>query len=258
MNAQVLLEVHELTVGHGSTPLLRDLSFALQAGKLTAMIGVNGVGKSTVLKTLAGLIPPLAGDIRVQGTGLSTLNAAERSRMVSIVLTGRPRTGMLDVETIVALGRQPWTGRWGSLSSIDRDQVTRAISLVGAEHLRRRSLHTCSDGEGQKVLIARALAQATPVMLLDEPTAFLDLPNRVEIVRMLRRIALEERKAVLYSTHDLQLALDVSDRLLLFRRDDPPWTGTPSEAVSSGVLAAAFAGSGIRFDPGSGAHRFER
>jgi len=165
---------------------------------------------------------------------------------------------MLDVETLVSLGRQPWTGRWGSLSAADQDQVERALKLAGAEHLRGKSLSTCSDGEGQKVLIARALAQSTPVLLLDEPTAFLDLPNRVSTVRMLRRIAAEEGKAVLFSTHDLQLALDLCDRILLLRRDAPIWQGDPAQALASGELARAFAGTGILFDQASGTHRFDR
>lgn len=258
MSTGPILNVERLTIGHGARPLLTDLSFALQPGELTAMLGVNGIGKSTLLKTVAGLLPALSGEVRIQGEPLSAMSAMERSRAVSIVLTGRPQTGMLDVETLVSLGRQPWTGRWGSLTAADHAHVEQALKLAGAEHLRGKSLATCSDGECQKVLIARALAQSTPVMLLDEPTAFLDLPNRVSTVRMLRRIAEEERKAVLFSTHDLQLALDLCDRVLLLRRDGPLWQGTPVEALASGELASAFAGSGIRFDPVSGTHRFDR
>ena len=132
------------------------------------------------------------------------------------------------------------------------------MKLAGAEHLRGKSLGTCSDGECQKVLIARALAQDTPVLLLDEPTAFLDLPNRAGIVRMLRTIAKDQGKAVLFSTHDLQLAMDLCDRILLLRRDGPIWQGTPTAASASGELEHAFAGSGIRFDPATGTHRFDR
>lgn len=258
MSTGPLLQVERLSIGHGARPLLTDLSFDLQPGELTAMLGVNGIGKSTLLKTVAGLLPALAGEVRVQNGSLSAMTATQRSRAVSIVLTGRPQTGMLDVETLVSLGRQPWTGRWGSLSSADHAQVEQALKLAGAEHLRGKSLGTCSDGECQKVLIARALAQSTPLLLLDEPTAFLDLPNRVSTVRMLRRIAVEERKAVLFSTHDLQLALDLCDRVLLLRRDGPLWQGTPPEALASGALAKAFAGTGILFDQASGTHRFDR
>lgn len=258
MSTGPILRVERLSIGHGSHALLRDISFELGPGELTAMLGVNGIGKSTLLKTVAGLLPALAGEARINGEPLSTMSAQQRSRAVSIVLTGRPQTGMLDVETLVSLGRQPWTGRWGSLSAPDHAQVDRALTLAGAEHLRGKSLGTCSDGECQKVLIARALAQSTPVLLLDEPTAFLDLPNRVSTVRMLRRIAAEEGKAVLFSTHDLQLALDLCDRILLLRSEAPIWQGAPAVALSSGELAKAFAGTGIRFDQATGTHRFSR
>ena len=258
MNREPLLVVNRLSIGHGGRPLLQDISVELRPGTLTALIGVNGIGKSTLLKVLSGLLPALAGEVRIEGRSLSTMGAAERSRLVGIVLTGRPQTGLLDVETLVSLGRQPWTGRWGSLSATDHQQVDRALQLVGAEHLRHRALHTCSDGEAQKVLIARALAQSTPVLLLDEPTAHLDLPNRAEVVRMLRRIAVEENKVVLFSTHDLQLALDICDRIVLLRGEERCWEGDPAEALATGELARAFAGSGIHFDPANGSHRFER
>ena len=252
------MRVARVSIGHGKRSLLEEICFDLKPGELTAMIGVNGIGKSTLLKTLAGLLPAIAGQVLINGEPLHAMSATQRSRAVSIVLTGRPQTGLLDVGSLVSLGRQPWTGRWGSLSAADQAQVEHSLKLAGAEHLRGKSLGNCSDGECQKVLIARALAQSTPVLLLDEPTAFLDLPNRVSTVRMLRRIAAEEGKSVLFSTHDLQLALDLSDRLLMLRRDGPIWQGTPAEALATGELVRAFAGSGIRFDQVSGTHRFAR
>jgi iron complex transport system ATP-binding protein len=251
-----LLHTSDLSIGHGSAVLLSGIQLELQEGTLTALIGVNGIGKSTLLRTLAGLQEPLNGQVTMRGQILANMSSAERARQVSIVLTGRPITGFLDVGTLVSLGRQPWTGRWGTLSADDRSRVTQALARTKAEHLRTRSIGTCSDGECQQVLIARALAQATPVMLLDEPTAFLDLPNRANIVRMLRSIAHEERKAVLFSTHDLQLALDLCDRLVLLRREGAIWQGTPAEALASGELARAFQGSGIQFDTATGTHRF--
>lgn len=251
-----MLRTEALAIGHGKRTVCAGIDVRVDAGELVALIGANGVGKSTLLRTLAGLHPPLAGSITVQGVDLAARSARERARLVSIVLTTRPDTGLLDVATLVALGRQPWTGPWGRLSAHDEQHVRTVMERTGTTALRHRALKDLSDGECQQVMVARALAQATPVVLLDEPTAHLDLPNRVRIVRLLRTVAREDGKAVLFSTHDLQLALDLCDRLVLMRPDERPWSGTPREALSSGLLASAFAGSGIRFDPVTGTHRF--
>ncbi len=250
------IATEHLCVGHGGVAVLRDVHLELPPGSLTALIGINGIGKSTLLRTVAGLLPPVEGTVLACGQVLHAMPVAERARHIAVVLTGRPDTGMLDVVSLVSLGRHPWTGHWGKLTKKDREAVNEAMEVTGIARLRHKLVMECSDGECQKVLIARALAQATPVLVLDEPTAYLDLPNRAAVVRMLRNAAHSGGRSVLFSTHDLQLALDLCDRLVLLRSAVATWQGTPAEAVASGELERAFQGSGVQFFPGQGTHRF--
>lgn len=248
------LHTEGLAVGHGRTPLLSGIDLRFSGGELVALIGVNGSGKSTLLRTLAGLLKPVAGEVRLNGRSLYAVPAGERARAVSMVLTGRLDMGLLDVRTLVSLGRQPWTGHMGRLSPADHAHVDAALDRTGAHALGARSLRDLSDGEAQKVMIARMLAQDTPFLLLDEPTAFLDLVNRVRILQLLRDIAHDLGRTVLFSTHDLRSALDLCDRILLVDAGRV-WSGTPQEAISTGALANAFAGSGLVFDPVSATFR---
>ena len=245
---KAVLHTEVLAVGYPRKEVLRDLSFNLNEGELVALIGVNGSGKSTLLRTLAGLHQPLSGSIEVAGRDLRQMSSAERARHISVVLTGRPAIGLLDVHTLIALGRQPWTGRMGRLTAVDHEKVDRAMESTGTKAFASRSIDALSDGELQKVLIARALAQDTPLMLLDEPTAFLDLVNRVQLMRLLKEIVHSLRKTVLLSTHDLQTAMLLSDRLLVVDQGRL-WSGTPKAAVEEEVLVKAFSQDGLRFDP---------
>ena len=252
MNA--LLHTVDLSVGHGGRVVLAGVDLSLVPGELVAMIGVNGSGKSTLLRTLAGLLSPIAGNVLLEGRPLSQCSARERARSIAVVLTGRPHVGLLDVYTLVSLGRQPWTGHMGQLTPEDHRRVDRALEEVGLRGSAGRGVSMLSDGERQKMMIARALVQETPVLLLDEPTAFLDLVNRVQVMRLLRSIAHGMGRVVMLSTHDLRTALDLADRLVVVH-EGRVWSGTPDEAIGHDILARAFQGDGARFDAQSGTLR---
>lgn len=243
-----------LAVGHGRCRVVEDIHMQVMPGELVALIGVNGSGKSTLLRTLAGLLPPLAGKVLIHGTEVHALPASERARRIAMVLTGSTRPGMMDVRSMVALGRHPWTGAFGKLGPEDVREVEDALQQVGLQGLADRPLPMLSDGERQKVSIARAMAQATPLMLLDEPTAYLDLVNRVRIMRLLHDITRRSSKAVLLSTHDLRSALDLADRLVLVHAGGV-WSGSPQDAIDTNILGDAFATEGSQFDPESGTLR---
>ncbi|MDQ3100295.1 MAG: ABC transporter ATP-binding protein [Bacteroidota bacterium] len=243
-----LLRTDHLSVGYRKKPVLTNISIELGQGELVALIGVNGSGKSTLLRTFAGLQLPLSGDIEIAGRALREMTSAERARQISVVLTGRPNFGLLDVHTLIALGRQPWTNHLGRLSKEDLEKVDQAMEHTGTTAFAHRSLGALSDGELQKVLVARALAQDTPLMLLDEPTAFLDLVNRVQLMRLLRTIVHSLQKTVLLSTHDLQTAMALSGRLMIVD-EGTLWSGTPKEAIDNKILSKAFTKAGGSFDP---------
>lgn len=219
------LTFHALTTGycHGSRQSIvgRGLEGSLPRGTLTALLGTNGAGKSTLLRTLAGLQPPLAGDIFWEGNSLASLTPEERAKRLSIVLTVRPETGNLTVREVVALGRLPHRqGLWGSRNAAtDAEAVESAMRLTTTSAWSERPVSRLSDGERQRVFIAKALAQETPLILLDEPTAFLDYPSRVQFFNLLKRLTNEMDKTVLLSSHDVELAAAHADRILLLSKE---------------------------------------
>ena len=218
------ITLRDLSVGYQHprrtpTTVLAQLNATLHAGQLTCLVGANGIGKSTLLRTLAAFQPPISGqmcyysDEQAAPINLATLSQARLARLVSVVLTAKPSVENLSVEQIVALGRSPYTNIRGTLHADDRRMVAWAMDVVGITSLRHRLVQTLSDGERQKMMIAKALAQDTPVILLDEPTAFLDYRSKVEVLGLLARLAHETNKMVLLSTHDLEQAVHAADAL---------------------------------------------
>ena len=228
--------------------MARGVDVALRAGELTCLIGANGAGKSTLLKTLVGFLPKLGGSIYIKGKEISGYDQKEMSRLVGVVLTTRPEAMNMTVEDIVSLGRTPYTGFWGRLNADDKRIVAESMGQVGISGLARRTASTLSDGERQKMMIAKALAQQTPIILLDEPTAFLDYPSKVETMLLLARLSHDTGKTIFMSTHDLELALQTADTLWLMAGDGKVATGTPRGLADSGALSAFVERSGIVFD----------
>ena len=222
-NKKKMLTLKNLVVGYPDGRHTRQLNHAANEeahdGMLTCLIGANGAGKSTLLRTIAGFQLPLEGTVLLGGDDVRALSPRQRAERMAVVLTDRPDVMCTTVWEMVATGRAPFTGFWGRLSGKDRNIVTRSLRLVGIEWMADRTVASLSDGERQKVMIAKALAQQTPVVLLDEPTAFLDYPSRVEVMQLLLNIAHEEHKTVLLSTHDLDLALQTADRICLFEKE---------------------------------------
>src|SRR5258708_35634896 len=256
-NPAPLLQTRHLQTGYQSggkrTITTRGpLALEVRAGQLICLLGPNGAGKSTLLKTLAGLHSPLEGSVESDGIDVRLLTPIQRARTVSLVLTDRISTHQLTVYSLVALGRYPYSGWLGGLSETDKKAIEWAIEAAGIQAFRERKIFTLSDGENQKVMLARALAQDTPILMLDEPTAHLDLPSRIQLMQLLHRLARQTRKGILLSTHELDLALQVAGEGWLLQSGGQLHRGTPEDLGLNGVFEAAFVKEGIAFDKEAG------
>lgn len=252
MTDEATIELKDLGIGyrtkHGVRMVAEGITQTIRNGELTCLLGANGVGKSTLLRTLSAFLPKQGGSILLGGRELGTFTDKELSRRIGVVLTEKPHVRNMTVRELVSLGRSPYTGFWGTCSPDDLRIVDEAIARVGAGELARRQVHTLSDGERQKVMIAKALAQQTPVIYLDEPTAFLDYPSKVELLQLLRYISREAGKTVFLSTHDVELALQLADTIWLMTRGEGIAAGTPGELARQGALSRFIEREGIVFD----------
>jgi len=248
-----IYSTHDLAVGYRngkkSVTLLKDLNLTLEQGKLVALLGQNGAGKSTLLRTLTCDERPLAGTIRAGGKNLLEMSQKDRSRLIGLVSTERIQAGALTVTELVGLGRQPHTGFLGRMDDEDRGIVRQSMQDAGIIDKAGEYVASLSDGERQKAMIARALAQQTPIIILDEPTAFLDVASRIETMRLLQTLAHDRGKAVLLSSHDISQSLMLADELWLITTSRQVLTGNTRELVAGGAMDHLFTNRTIHFNP---------
>ncbi len=243
-----MIRFQSLSLGYGSRILIDSLSATVKRGELTALVGRNGTGKSTLLRAIAGLGERKGGDILLGDKSIDSLSTTELATMVAFVTTDKVRIANLRCRDVVALGRAPYTNWIGRMQEQDEEIVMRSMELVGMSDYADKTMDRMSDGECQRIMIARALAQQTPIILLDEPTAFLDMPNRYELCTLLQRLAHEEQKCILFSTHELDIALALCDSIALI---SPPQLHLlpTEEMVKSGYIEKLFTSGIVNFDP---------
>lgn len=255
------ISLDNLTIGyaskHNKKTIVSDITADIYSNELTCLLGSNGAGKSTLLRTLSAFQPQLSGDILVQGRNIKSYSEKKLSSLIAVVLTEKCDVKNMTTYELIGLGRSPYTGFWGHLSKQDHEIINKVISQVGIENLALRMIHTLSDGERQKVMIAKALAQETPIIFLDEPTAFLDFPSKVEIMQLLHRLSREAQKTIFLSTHDLDLALQLADKIWLIDQQSGICIGTPEDLSLRGSLSNFFTRKGIKFDENTGLFRVD-
>ena len=251
------IQLKDLSIGyqtkHSVKTVAEGISGSIRSGELTCLLGANGVGKSTLLRTLSAFQPAIKGETLFYTKEIASLSDKDLSKLIGVVLTEKPDVRNMSVRELVSLGRSPYTGFWGTYSEEDLRIVDEAIEMVGVKSLTRRPIHTLSDGERQKVMIAKALAQQTPVIFLDEPTAFLDYPSKVEVLLLLRSISRQAQKTIFLSTHDVELALQLADTIWLMKKVEegdmsPVTIGSPEALAASGDLGRFIERENIAFD----------
>ncbi len=234
-----MIGLRDFSIGYGSRTLLENVNASFEKGKITAVIGRNGTGKSTLLRAIAGLNRHYTGDILLDGNNISSLSPQQMAKSLAFVTTERIRIANLKCEDVVAIGRSPYTNWIGKMQDVDREIVKKSLASVGMEDYATRTLDKMSDGECQRIMIARALAQDTQVILLDEPTSFLDIPNRYELSRLLVSLAHENGKCIIFSTHELDIAMSLCDKIALF--DNPQLHCLPPQEMrESGYIEKLF------------------
>ncbi len=254
----IALEVTNLSIGYSTKKeqnvISKDINFALQQGELTAIVGINGIGKSTLLRTLGTLQPKLSGEIHINNISIERYKLVELASKISMVLTEPIATKNLTVFEVIALGRQPYTNWIGTLTESDKKKITEAISLVQLEELQHKKCYELSDGQLQKVMIARSLSQDTSIILLDEPTSHLDLYHKATILKLLKNIAHKTQKTILFTTHEIEVALQLCDKILILEKQNSNF-GTPQKLIESNKFDTLFPKDTIVFDAANGSFK---
>ncbi len=258
--SKTVLHTKNLTIGYTKakqkTVVQDNISIALESGKLIALIGKNGIGKSTFLKTITGIIPALNGEVELNAKNINSYQPNDLAQELSLVLTEALPPSNLTVYEIAALGRQPYTNWLGTLTEEDKTKIEEAISLTGISSFIHKKHYEVSDGQLQKVMIARALAQDTSLIILDEPTTHLDLVHKVTLLKLLQKLAHETNKTILYSTHDLDLAIQLADDVIVFT-EEAIFKDQPCNLISDGVFEKVFQNDSITFDKEKGKFIFK-
>lgn len=254
-----ILSTRKLSIGYpsknGPLELESNLEIEIHNGELVCLIGPNGCGKSTLMRTIAGLQKPLSGDTFIAGVAVKSIKPHQYAQLLSLVLTDKIRVGAMTVLDMVSIGRYPYTNYFAKLEAKDHEMIEQSLESVHLSEYKHRFFNELSDGEKQRVMIAKALAQDTPLIMLDEPTAHLDLPNRVEIMNILKQLAKNTNKAILLSTHELDLALQTADAIWLMNREESLKCGTPEDLVLSGMFEQVFQSKAFEFDKLSGSFK---
>lgn len=233
LTGEAYITAHHMDVGYGNTPLIRDICLQVRPGQIVTLIGPNGAGKSTILKSIIRQLELLGGRVCVGGQSLKELSDRQLARRVSALMTGQIRPELMSCEEVAAMGRYPYTGFLGILSPADKEAVRQALSLVQASDLAERDFSELSDGQKQRILLARAICQEPEAIILDEPTSFLDIRHKLELLSILKKLVRERQTAVLLSLHELDLAQRLSDYVVCVKGDQILRMGTPEEIFTT-------------------------
>ena len=246
----MLIETTNLSIGHKKnvdyTAIQRNINLYIGYGKLIALVGTNGIGKSTLLKTISGLLPPISGEIKIENQNTATFNPIDWAKKCAIVLTEKSLYQNITVKELISLGRQPYTNWLGTLSQEDDEKVEAAMEVTGVQDWANKNITEMSDGQKQKVFIARAIAQDTPLILMDEPTTHLDFYNKIEFQKLVKKLS-ELGKTVIYSTNDLDLAIQFSDELIVLSSNQIVHN-TAEKLIQEKVFDSFFDTNDIEFD----------